>query len=124
MSGGGGGTTTVQKADPWTGMQHALSTLYESLQGAYGAGNLAPPINTGQIANLDPQFSTAFNLATGGNMLAANLAERLASGDTSVSPGLFELNNIANGNDASTATLTQFVNGGYINHAAGGGSQL
>ena len=36
--GGGGGTTTVQKADPWAGQQPYLTDLYQQAQQQYQAG--------------------------------------------------------------------------------------
>ena len=37
-SGGGGNTTTVQKADPWEGQQPYLKDIYAQTGGLYGSG--------------------------------------------------------------------------------------
>lgn len=40
--GGGGSTTTVQKADPWAGQQPYLQDIFQQAQQLYNAGGMAP----------------------------------------------------------------------------------
>ena len=61
--GGGGNTTTVQKSDPWSGIQPYLKSGYEQLNTA--AQNI-PSFYPGQTyANFDPAQTQAQNTALG-----------------------------------------------------------
>ena len=46
--GGGGSTTTVQKADPWAGQQPYLLDIFQQAQQLYNAGGMAPNYYPGQ----------------------------------------------------------------------------
>lgn len=46
--GGGGSTTTVQKADPWAGQQPYLQDIFQQAQQLYNAGGMAPNYYPGQ----------------------------------------------------------------------------
>lgn len=46
--GGGGSTTTVQKADPWAGQQPYLQDMFQQAQQLYNAGGMAPNYYPGQ----------------------------------------------------------------------------
>ena len=45
---GGGSTTTVQKADPWSGQQPYLKEIFQEAQGLYQSGGMAPAYYPGQ----------------------------------------------------------------------------
>jgi hypothetical protein len=76
-SSGGGSTTTVQKADPWVGLQPALSQLYNSALSNYQSGG--PQYYPGQtLAGSNPEISSALNLGWGtsaNNLNQINTAE-------------------------------------------------
>lgn len=67
MSGGGGSNTTVQKADPWEGVQPYLRDMYGGAAGEAGAfrgyypGQTYAPLNAMQLAGQQGQL----NYATG-----------------------------------------------------------
>ena len=46
--GGGGSSTTVQKADPWAGQQPYLQDIFQQAQQLYNAGGMAPNYYPGQ----------------------------------------------------------------------------
>lgn len=79
--GGGGGTTqTIQKADPWVGLQGPLSTLYGQAQAAYNApGPAYYPRST--IAEQSPYTQAAQDLiaqrALSGNPLIPQAQQQL-----------------------------------------------
>ncbi len=61
--GGGGGTNTVQQADPWIGVQGPLSSLYANAQNYYNSGG--PQYYPGQtVATQTPQTQAAVNAGT------------------------------------------------------------
>lgn len=84
---GGGSTTTVQKADPWSGVQPYLTSAYSQLQNLYGGGTKGPAYYPGDtIADI----SNYERLATQGmidrmgttNQLGSSAASNLnAMGD-------------------------------------------
>jgi hypothetical protein len=51
-SGGGGNTTTVQKADPWEGQQPYLKDIYAQTGGLYGSGMGYTPYSGPRVAGL------------------------------------------------------------------------
>lgn len=51
-SGGGGDTTTVQKADPWEGQQPYLKDIYAQTGGLYGSGMGYTPYSGPRVAGL------------------------------------------------------------------------
>lgn len=132
MGGGsGGGTqTTVQKADPWIGVQPALSQLYGSLTGAYNAGQLSPQQSAGTQVPWTGYQQLAFDNAYQGNQDATAYTKALASGNFGFSPGAGALLNIANGSlnnsqlgniaagnfgtNVATAQLAKTANGAYL----------
>ena len=79
--GGGGGTTqTIQKADPWVGLQGPLSTLYGQAEAAYNAPG--PSYYPGAtVAEQSPTTQQAQDLAyqraTSGNPLVGQAQQQL-----------------------------------------------
>lgn len=115
MAGSGGGSTTTQKADPWVGMQPALSSLYNNANQLYGQGALAPNqiLNTYQPMN-GTQWD-AMSQMTNGNAYtnsALSNTTKLANGDFSSSPGAARLNEVATNTDAGGLALQQILAGG------------
>lgn len=139
MSGGGGSgssSTTVQKADPWSGVQPGLMSLYGSAGTAFNAGgpqvyqgsSVAPlnstqtqalsglssvgsgglgPINAYQKNALD----TANMQAGGQDMLGKQLTNyAMGQGDANGA-----LASVANGQDASSKYLQSVLNPEYLN---------
>lgn len=103
--GGGGGTTqTIQKADPWIGLQGPLSTLYEQAQAQYNApgpahypgSTVAPQSGATQTAQ-----SMLEQRATGGNPLIGQAQQQLYDtlGDQyyGLNPAMGQLSNIGSG---------------------------
>lgn len=73
MSKGGGGTNTVQQADPWIGVQPGLNTLYGNAQNYYNSGG--PQYYPGQtVAAQSPatlaalQAGTNYAMSPGANL--------------------------------------------------------
>lgn len=121
---GGGGSTTTQKADPWSGIQPSLTSLYGNLSGAYQSGQLAPNQNTGQVAqngNLDQALASIYqsgiygqSAGTGAINNAVDRTTALAGGDFSNLQGAGTLQGFANGNwgiDPVTGTLSNVAQG-------------
>ena len=79
--GGGGGTTqTIQKADPWVGLQGPLSTLYGQAEAAYNASG--PAYYPGAtVAEQSPTTqeaqALAYQRATSGNPLVGQAQQQL-----------------------------------------------
>lgn len=95
MSGGGGGTsTTVQKADPWWGAQPYLQDVYSMSQHAakntstdpYG-GNFVTQANDTQKGLVDKLMGLSGS-AQANDTSAYNLAKGTASGDYLMNPAL------------------------------------
>lgn len=78
-SGGGGNTTTVQKADPWEGQQPYLKDIYAQTGGLYGSGMGYTPYSGPRVAGLsDIQrqgMETAYQ-----NILSGNTPAQAAGG--------------------------------------------
>jgi len=78
-SGGGGDTTTVQKADPWEGQQPYLKDIYAQTGGLYGSGMGYTPYSGPRVAGLsDIQrqgMETAYQ-----NILSGNTPAQAAGG--------------------------------------------
>lgn len=55
--GGGGSTTTVQKADPWAGQQPYLSDIFRQAQQLYNSGGMAPNYYPGQTVAGQSQWT-------------------------------------------------------------------
>lgn len=55
--GGGGSTTTVQKADPWAGQQPYLQDIFQQAQQLYNAGGMAPNYYPGQTVADQSQWT-------------------------------------------------------------------
>lgn len=122
--GGGGGTTqTIQKADPWIGLQGPLSTLYEQAQAQYNApgpayypsSTVAPQSGTTQTAQ-----ALLEQRATGGNPLIPQAQQQLYDtlGDQyfGLNPALSGLMGMAGGAvDPSMAQLTSIGSGAMLN---------
>lgn len=110
-SGGGGNTTTTTKADPWSGQQPYLQSVFGGAQNVYNqyAGNPSSSVAgftpmqqqamgvTQNIAN-----GTNFGNAPGVNNAAGSYTSNLLSGNTSANP-------------ASNA-FAQFANGSMMNN--------
>lgn len=100
MSGGGSkaptqtSTTTVQKADPWSGQQPYLTDIFKQAQAQYQApGPYYYPHDT--IANFDPRESQAQDwltqYATGGAAQSANQA--LQTNSALMDPSMMDVSN-------------------------------
>lgn len=55
--GGGGSTTTVQKADPWAGQQPYLQDIFQQAQQLYNSGGMAPNYYPGQTVADQSQWT-------------------------------------------------------------------
>lgn len=82
---GGGGTTTVQKSDPWEGQQPYLTKAFKQADKLYSNGSLAPDYYSGQTvadqsawtkAALNMQAKAAQNMAKNPLMTGASSAVR------------------------------------------------
>lgn len=144
MSGGGSGSTTTQKADPWSGVQPYLQQLYSQSGALAGKGGPQVAQNSGVagftpytaatmglINNLqnngDPNQNAQAHLAgqftdqngAMGNQYYRNLMGGTASGQQTIG-------NAMNGNDATSQYYRQVLGGGdaasqYLNNVMGGG---
>lgn len=132
---GGGSTTTVQKADPWVGLQPALSQLYGSALSNYQSGGPQYYPNS-TLAGTNGQIETALN--QGWNTTSNNLGEldrakwglqRTADGLTPWdNPAYGSLQNASSGGNIGTnpaeGLLRWFGYGGGVgNNAAQGALQ-
>lgn len=117
--GGGGSTTTVQKADPWSGQQPYLKEVFREAQNLYQSGALSPDYYPGQTVAPESAWTqqaremqaqralqgsasvqsaqNAMDAVTGGSALAGNAAigtlNGMASGDVNAdNAGLGVLN--------------------------------
>lgn len=121
MGGGGspsGSTTTVQKADPWSGLQPYLTQQFGQAQNLYNQGQLAPAYYPGQqVADQSPQTQQAIqgvtNLATQPNPVINAAQQQLAdteSGkylDPTNNPGFQQaLNDVQKAYSTGTAAQT------------------
>lgn len=122
--GGGGGTTqTIQKADPWAGLQGPLSTLYGQAEAAYNAAGPAYyPGST--VAGQSPLTQQAQALtqqrAMYGNPLLGQAQQQLYDtlGDQyyGLNPATSGLSQFASGaTDPSMATLSNIGSGAMLN---------
>ena len=79
--GGGGGTTqTIQKADPWIGLQGPLSTLYGQAEAAYNAPGPSyyPGATVAEQSPVTQQAQDlAYQRATSGNPLVGQAQQQL-----------------------------------------------
>lgn len=130
MSGGGGGTTTVQKADPWAGVQPYLQQLYA---GASNAAQSTPQYYPGStVAQPDQytwdtlnQMTTMAQNGTGSGNLFKALAAQTAQGNDTVSRAMMDA---ANGNNIQGSALKGIVSGSDLGQqvlaqlAQGGGT--
>src|SRR5258708_6045492 len=115
---GGGGSTTTQKADPWSGVQPGLKNLYNNAgaQFAQGGpqvyqGNGVSPLN----ANQNQALGAMANIANGGlgvlngyQANALNLNNNIAQGSDFESQ---YLSGMMQGNGPSGTALQQILNG-------------
>ena len=120
---GGGGSTTTQKADPWSGIQPSLASLYGNLNNAYNAGQLAPNQNTGQVQPWTQDMYNAYGQALNGGNLATGLTTNLASGNIAGSGniGAMNLAGLASGQFNGSQGLQQLANGMFNGNAATSG---
>ena len=122
--GGGGGTTqTIQKADPWVGLQGPLSTLYSQAQANYNSpGPVYYPGST--VAGQSPLTQQAQLLtqqrASAGNPLIPQAQQQLYAtlGDQyyGMNPATSRLQNFTNGGsvDPSMAQLSSIGSGAML----------
>lgn len=92
---GGGSTTTVQKADPWSGQQPYLSDVFSQSQNLYNSGALAPNYYAGNTVAPQSSWTQAANQMQ---------ADRALNGDASISTAKGGMDNITSGN-AMTSNL-------------------
>lgn len=125
MSGGGSSGTQNTTATPWAGIQPSLNSFYANAANAWNNGQIAPAQNTGQVAPWNSDLNKAYYQALGGNQLASNLTQDLASGNIggSGNVGAMGLQNIINGNfgNGAGAALSGIANGNFANNAATSG---
>ena len=102
--GGGGSTTTVQKADPWVGQQPYLLDIFRQAQQLYNSGGMAPNYYPGQTVAGQSQWTQdalqmQANRATAGSPLidsASNAMSNITSGNALANnQGLNTLNDLA-----------------------------
>ena len=102
--GGGGSTTTVQKADPWAGQQPYLSDIFRQAQQLYNSGGMAPNYYPGQTVAGQSQWTRdalqmQANRAQNGSPLitnASNAMNNITTGQALAgSQGLNTLNQLA-----------------------------
>jgi hypothetical protein len=134
MSGGGGGTTTVQKADPWSGVQPYLKQLYG---GASNAFNQTPQYYPGSTVAQPGQYTKDTlgqmtdigNNGTSASRLYNDVGSQVAQGQDQTSQDLRNaamgntqaggtLNSIANGNDWGQQVLAMLAGGGGMSGSA------
>lgn len=126
MSGGGGGTQTIQKSDPWSGIQPYLRQMYADANNIAAQG-YAIPQNTG-VADLNQTSQNALNAAinrssgtyndaTMGNNAAAMsngndwISQILAGMSRGQDAGSQAAGQVINGNTAATKALTGLAQG-------------
>ena len=86
--GGGGSTTTVQKADPWAGQQPYLQDIFQQAQQLYNAGGMAPNYYPGQtVAGQSDWTKQALQMQ----------ADRAQSGSPLITNASNAMNNITTG---------------------------
>lgn len=114
MSGGSsGGTTTVQKADPWVGVQSYLSGLYGAANNQVNNGQPMYAQNSG-VADLTPQATQALNAVLSrsqgsqGDYIAGQTAQGMAQGNDALAQ---QIGNSARGQDWQDQYLAQLANG-------------
>jgi hypothetical protein len=104
---GGGNTTTVQKSDPWSGVQQPLLNAYSQAENLYeNPANYPQYFQGQQVAPLTSQqnsaINNAVNLGLGSNPLMSSASNQLQStinGDyLNSNPVYSDLANYANGN--------------------------
>lgn len=86
--GGGGSTTTVQKADPWVGQQPYLKDIFSEAQNLYNSGAMAPDYYAGNTVAPQSQWTQ--------NALQMQ-ADRAMNGSTSIDTALAGMDNITSG---------------------------
>lgn len=141
---GGGGSTTTQKADPWSGVQPYLRQLYADANNIAAQG-YAIPQNNG-VADLNQQSQNALNAiiqrgqGTYNDAVMGNNAAAMSNGNDTISQLLAKyaqgggaanqaatnvinsntdatkvLSGLANGTDASSQYLKSVLGGQYLN---------
>lgn len=130
-SGGGGNSTTVQKADPWSGVQPYLQQLYSQAGGLAQSGGpqvyqgeTYAPLNSTQYGTISRAIGQSYD--SGVNRQALDEANNIGAGNDRVSNALRvamegtdqtgqAYTKIINGQDATSKYLTSAVNGDYLN---------
>lgn len=124
-SGGGGSSTTVQKADPWVGIQPALTSLYTNASDYSALGGPAPvqqqvaPFNATQQQAMNSGISMAQTGSAASNAYQS-MAQQMVYGGPNDAMGNLYNSIINNGglqpNDNATSSyLTGVLNGDYLN---------
>ena len=85
---GGGSTTTVQKADPWSGQQPYLKDIFSEAQNLYNSGAMAPDYYSGNTVAPQSQWTQ--------NALQMQ-ADRAMNGSASIDTALAGMDNITSG---------------------------
>jgi hypothetical protein len=130
-SGGGGNSTTVQKADPWSGVQPYLQGLYKSA-GDWAmtggpqtyTGETYAPLNSTQYGTISRAIGQSYdsgvngaavdeanNIGAGNDVASQSYKSAIAGTDTSGQA----YNNIIAGNDATSQYLKSALKGDYLN---------
>ena len=87
--GGGGSTTTVQKADPWSGQQPYLTEVFQQASNLYHNGQMAPDYYPGQtVAGQSDWTKQAMQMQ----------ADRAQNGSPLIDNASSAMNNITTGN--------------------------
>tara|TARA_Y100000310_G_scaffold329437_1_gene399275 strand:- start:867 stop:2198 length:1332 start_codon:yes stop_codon:yes gene_type:complete len=124
-SGGGGSTQTVQKADPWSGIQPYLSHGYSEAERLYGAGgpqyypgqtyvDYAPETEQALQAGAQRAYQGSPTLQAGNQFLT-----NLIGGNFGMGPSAQQLSPMASGanvgRDLATQSLGGMAAGDYLN---------
>jgi hypothetical protein len=130
MAGGGSGTTTVQKADPWIGVQDYLKNLYSNANSyaAQGGPEVAQNSGVAPLGVYQQQVLGQMNQRSYGSpyeQKGLDLLDNIANGSDNLSvdiqrqlngatPEGTALTNAVNGNDATTQYLKSVLGGKYL----------
>lgn len=101
MGGGGGGTNTVQKADPWEGQQPYLKDVFSEADRLYNSGQLAPDYYGGNTVADQSQWTQQANQMQ---------ADRALNGSASISSAQGNMDNIVSGNALASNTGLNALN--------------
>lgn len=115
MGSGGGSSTTVQKADPWSGQQPYLREIFSEAQNMYRSGTLAPSFYPGQtVAQESPWTQQA----------RAMQAERALGGSASIDKAQSAMDEITAGRTQAANSGLGVLNGMAASEAGAGNAGL